>query len=91
MDAQLSNIECTIAFPERPEVTNILGKTFKPTCIVYRACIYEGQHYESAFVFGAKHDNTEVPMQDNGYPPMPAWFKQIADEMRATTEEAADA
>ena len=91
MGAKLNDIECVIKFPPRPEITNVLGKTFKPESIRYRAYIYEGQYYEHAIVFGAEHDNLTLPFHDHDYPAVPEWFKNLADNMRATVEEATDA
>ncbi|WP_019148818.1 hypothetical protein [Timonella senegalensis] len=88
MDAQLSNVECWIEFPPRMRVINDLGWDFIPIKIMYRAYIYEGRYTEYAYIIGAENDCKEVPMHDNGYPPMPAWFATVSNDLYRTAKEA---
>lgn len=88
----LTRIECTIEFPlPAREIRAVDGTVFQPVKITYSAYLYAGRIFVFATVFGIEHDNANVPLHDNGYPPMPDWFKQVTDQMRAAAKEAVDA
>lgn len=94
-NSRLRRAECEITAEitadGMPRIKDYSGIEIHPIKIRYEAYTFDGEFFLTASVFGKDHRNASVDPYDSPYPPMPAWFREVADGLKQQTEATADA